>query len=153
VKVWPAPVRTLAQYVISLVPSKAAIISTGALLPPALRNGLILRLLSAVAARCNDLPPTLTTNLGIRRQLHVEISSSKLTLLFGKPSLFIGDRSSLDLALALFRHTSCFIDVGSANRTVSQTATHVPFVSACTIRASWEHPCDRDHQLMMERSD
>jgi hypothetical protein len=39
------------------------------------------------------------------------------------------------------------------NRTVSQTATHVPFVSACTIRASWEHPCDRDHQLMMERSD
>jgi sulfonate transport system substrate-binding protein len=41
----------------------------------------------------------------------------------------------------------------ATSRTVSQTATHVPFVSACTIRASWEHPCDRDHQLMMERSD
>src|SRR5580704_17527668 len=39
------------------------------------------------------------------------------------------------------------------SRTASQNATHVSFVSACTVRASWEHPCDRDHQLMMERRD
>src|ERR1700681_4898195 len=43
--------------------------------------------------------------------------------------------------------------VGVVNRTASQNATHVSFVSACTVRASWEHPCDRDHQLMMERRD
>jgi FkbM family methyltransferase len=104
--------RILAQYVIS-VPSRAAIIKTGALLPPSLRNGLVLRLLSAFATRCNDLPASLNTNLGIRRNLRVKISSSELTLLFGKPTLFIGERSSLDLTLALFRHTSCFIDVGS----------------------------------------
>ena len=108
-------VRPLAEYVISLAPSKAAIIKTGALFPPALRNGLVLRLLSSVATRCNDLPAMLTTNLGIRRKLRVEISSSKLPLLFGKPSLFIGERASLDLALTLFRHSSCFIDVGSGN--------------------------------------
>src|SRR5271166_347027 len=40
-----------------------------------------------------------------------------------------------------------------ANRTGSQNPTHVPFVSACTMRASWEHPCNRDHQLTTERSD
>ena len=108
-------VRPLAEYVTSLAPSKAAIIKTGALFPPALRNGLVLRLLSSVATRCNDLPATLTTNLGIRRKLRVEISSSKLPLLFGKPSLFIGERASLDLALTLFRHSSCFIDVGSGS--------------------------------------
>jgi len=108
-------VRPLAEYVTSLAPSKAAIIKTGALFPPALRNGLVLRLLSSVATRCNDLPAMLTTNLGIRPKLRVEISSSKLPLLFGKPSLFIGERASLDLALALFRHSSCFIDVGSDN--------------------------------------
>jgi hypothetical protein len=105
--------RTLARYVISLVPSRAAIIKTGALLPPSLRNGLVLRLLSAFATRCNDLPASLNTNLGIRRNLRVKISSCELTLLFGKPPLLIGERSSLYLALALFRHTSCFIDVGS----------------------------------------
>ena len=108
-------VRPLAEYVTSLAPSKAAIIKTGALFPPALRNGLVLRLLSSVATRCNDLPAMLTTNLGIRPKLRVEISSSKLPLLFGKPSLFIGERASLDLALTLFRHSSCFIDVGSDN--------------------------------------
>src|ERR1700680_884017 len=39
------------------------------------------------------------------------------------------------------------------NRTASQNSTHVSFESGCTIRTSWEHPCDRDHQLMMERRD
>ena len=43
--------------------------------------------------------------------------------------------------------------VEPVNCTASQNPTHVAFVSACTIRTSWEHPCDRDHQLMMERSD
>jgi hypothetical protein len=96
----------LAQYVMSLAPSKAAVVKTGALLPPALRNSLVLRLLSSVATRCNDLSAMLTTNLGIRRKLRVKISSSKLLSLFGKPSLFIEERASLDLALALFRHSS-----------------------------------------------
>jgi hypothetical protein len=109
---WPLAV---AQYAISLAPSKAAIIKAGALLPPALRNGLVLSLLSSVATRCNNLPAMLTTNLGIRRKLRVEISCSKLPLLFGKPSLLIGERASLDLALTLFRHSSCFIDVGSGS--------------------------------------
>ena len=108
-----AKAQTLARNVISLVPSRTAIIKAGASLPPLLRNGLVLRLLSAIAMRCNNLPAGFNTNLGIRRKLHVEIPSSKLALLFGKPSLFTEERSSLDLALALFRHASCFIDVGS----------------------------------------
>jgi FkbM family methyltransferase len=108
-----AKVRTLAQVVFSWLPSKEAIIKTGALLPPTLRNGLVMRLLSSIAARYNELPASLTTNLGISGKLYVEIPSSKLTLLFGKPSLFFRERASLDSALALFRHTNCFIDVGS----------------------------------------
>ena len=108
-----AMARTLAHYVVDLMPSRTAIIEAGALLPPSLRNGFVLHLLSAMAMRCNDLPASLTTNLGIGRQLHVKVSSSELAMLFGKPSLLTGGRSSLDLALALFQHASCFIDVGS----------------------------------------
>jgi hypothetical protein len=43
----------------------------------------------------------------------VKISSSKSALLFGAPHLFIGERSSLDLAAALLKYADCFIDVGS----------------------------------------
>ena len=108
-----AKALTLAGSVISLAPSRTEIIKAGALLPPLFRNGLVLRLLSAIAMQCKDLPSCTCTNLGIRRKLHVKIPSSKLTLLFGKPSLFTEERASLDLAIALFRQASCFIDVGS----------------------------------------
>src|ERR1700730_1312972 len=41
----------------------------------------------------------------------------------------------------------------TASVTASQLETHVLSVSGCTIGASWQHPCDCDDQLMMERSD
>jgi hypothetical protein len=63
----------------------------------------------------------------------------------------VADRISIERVVVAANKPNA--NVMAINRTVSQTATHVPFVSACTIRASWEHPCDRDHQLMMERSD
>jgi putative tryptophan/tyrosine transport system substrate-binding protein len=40
-----------------------------------------------------------------------------------------------------------------SSATASQPETHVLSVSGCTIGASWQHPCDCDDQLMMERSD
>jgi putative tryptophan/tyrosine transport system substrate-binding protein len=39
------------------------------------------------------------------------------------------------------------------NRTASQNLTHAPFASGCAIGTSRQHPRDRDHELMMERSD
>ena len=77
------------------------------------RTSLMARFLSAVAARCTCLPADLDTNLGIDQRLRVKISSSKLALLFGAPHLFVGERSSLDLAAALMRYSNCFVDVGS----------------------------------------
>jgi FkbM family methyltransferase len=59
------------------------------------------------------MPIYLDTNLGIDRKLRVRISSSKPWLLFGAPRLFLSERSSLDLSLALFKHSDCFLDIGS----------------------------------------
>jgi hypothetical protein len=105
--------RKLAGHVISSLPGKVAITKHGARLPPFLRNTLTVQFLSAVAARCPAMPADLDTNLGIHPRLHVGVSSSKASLLFGAPRLFIGERSSLELALALFRYSGCFLDVGS----------------------------------------
>src|SRR5947208_128368 len=105
--------RTLARNVISLVPGKLAIAKSGACLPPSFRSALTVRFLTAIAAKCASLPADLDTNLGIHRRLLVKIPSSKSILLFGVPRLLMGERSSLDLALALLQHSSCFLDVGS----------------------------------------
>ena len=108
-----AVLRTLARQVISLLPGKVRIIERGATLPPSFRNVTTIRFLSAVAAQCASLPPDLDTNLGIDKRLRVRIPSSKPSLLFGRPRLFVGERSSLELARALFQLCDCFLDVGS----------------------------------------
>ena len=108
-----AALKALAGQAISLLPGKLAIIRSGASLPPSLRNARTVEFLSAVAARCACPPADLDTNLGIHRRLQVSIPLSKPWLLFGAPRLFVGERSSLDLALALFRHSGCFLDIGS----------------------------------------
>jgi FkbM family methyltransferase len=102
----------LARYLVSLLPGKDAIIKGGALLPPSLRSVMTVKFLSAVAA-CVSRSVDLDTNLGIDRRLHLRISSSKPSLVFGKPQLFLGERSSLDLALMLFQKCECFLDVGA----------------------------------------
>jgi FkbM family methyltransferase len=96
-----------------LLPLKTTIVKGGATARPPLRSKLTARFLSAVAARCKDLPFQLDTNLGIDQKLRIRLSSSKSDLLFGSPKLFIGERASLDLALALSKHCDCFLDVGA----------------------------------------
>jgi FkbM family methyltransferase len=107
--------RSLVWRIISLMPGQLAIIKSGATLTPAFRNRLTVRFLSALAGRCKGLPADLDTNLGIDRRLNVKISSSNSSLLFGSPRLLVGERSSLELALALFRHSGCFLDIGANN--------------------------------------
>ena len=102
----------LARYLVSLLPGKNAIMRGGASLLPSLRSAMTVKFLSAVAARVGP-PVDLDTNLGIDQKLRLRISSSKPSLMFGKPQLFLGERSSLDLALALVRKSKCFLDVGA----------------------------------------
>src|SRR5690349_10316480 len=97
----------LARYLVSLLPGKNAIMRSGASLPPSLRSAMTVKFLSAVTAQAGR-PVDLDTNLGINRRLHVRISSSKPSLMFGKPQLFLGERSSLDLAGALVGNSNCF---------------------------------------------
>jgi FkbM family methyltransferase len=73
---------------------------------------MTVRFLSAVATRAGR-PVDLDTNLGVDRRLRLRIASSKPSLVFGKPQLFLGERSSLDLALTLVRKSMCFLDVGA----------------------------------------
>jgi FkbM family methyltransferase len=105
--------QSLGRQIISWLPAKCALAKGGATLSPSLRTALTARFLSAVAARCACLPADLDTNLGIDQRLRVKISTSKSALLFGAPHLFIGERSSLDLAATLVKYADCFIDVGA----------------------------------------
>ncbi len=105
--------QKVGRRIISWLPAKCSIAKGGATLSPSFRTLLTARFLSAVAARCACLPADLDTNLGIDQRLRVKISSSKSALLFGAPHLFVGERSSLDLASALLKYSDCFIDVGS----------------------------------------
>jgi hypothetical protein len=45
------------------------------------------------------------------------------------------------------------LGVYAVSSTASQPETRVSAGSVCAKGASWEHPCDGDHQPMMERSD
>lgn len=105
--------RSVAKHIISLLPGKVALTKSGASLLPSFRNALTIRFLNAVAEGCAGLPADLDTNLGIDHKLRVRVSSSKSMLLFGAPKLFVGERASLDLAVALLKHSSCFLDIGS----------------------------------------
>src|SRR5438045_2049677 len=87
--------RTVARSLIRFVPAKNSIISAAAFLPPSIRSRTSARLLTAIAGRCPELPRELETNLGIDRNLRVRLSSDKTRLLFGAPSLHVGERSSL----------------------------------------------------------
>jgi FkbM family methyltransferase len=104
--------NALARYLVSILPNKNAIMRAGASLPPSLRSMITMKFLSAVAARAGPAVD-LDTNLGIDRRLRFRISTAKPSLMFGKPRLFLGERSSLDLALALVRKSKCFLDVGA----------------------------------------
>jgi FkbM family methyltransferase len=104
--------QNLGRQIVSWLPAKCLVAKRGATLSPSLRTSLSTRFFSAVAARA-ALPANLDTNLGIDKRLRVKISSSKAALLFGAPHLFVGERSTLDLAGALLEHSSCFMDVGS----------------------------------------
>jgi FkbM family methyltransferase len=105
--------RRLASSAVSLVPAKETILISGAMLPPQFRTMLLFRFFSALAARCSPLPSEFVTNLGIDKRLRVHVFSADLGAAFGAPRLNIGERSSLDLALAFFQHSDCFVDVGS----------------------------------------
>jgi len=103
----------LRRAVIRLLPAKKAILKRGALLRPRFRRKVLFRIFSAMADSCPDLPSGFLTNLGIDKRLRIHVSSADLTAVFGAPRFNIAERSSLELALALFRESDCFVDVGS----------------------------------------
>jgi predicted AAA+ superfamily ATPase len=66
----------------------------------------------------------------------------------GMADSFYAFIQNLTVATTGTTHGACVI-----SRTASQNLTHAPFASGCAIGTSRQHPRDRDHELMMERSD
>lgn len=102
----------LADSVARSVPFAPQVALQAALLPPALRGRISYRLFAALARRVS-LPPLVTTNMGIERRLRCRVPPSSHMTVFGAPSLYRGERGTLELAAALARDSDAFVDIGA----------------------------------------
>lgn len=110
---WKMVLKELASSALSCLPLKAELLKKGALAPPQYRTSLSYKFFTALATRTQNLPDEFETNLGIAAPLRVRIGSRKIEWIFGAPRFWVSERSSLDLALVLFRDSDCFVDIGS----------------------------------------
>jgi FkbM family methyltransferase len=97
---------------IRVLPWKQQIIDWGAMLPLSLRSYVSYRLLSAVANR-TIASGFLRTNMGINENYNCLIPHSNQLVLFGKPTLYTGERGPLELAAILSRTADAFVDIGA----------------------------------------
>jgi FkbM family methyltransferase len=90
------------------------IVDTSAQLPGWLRSGLSYRVLSVAAQRVDAQQPRLVlSNLGMRSRYRCLLPATNHLALYGKPTLYAGERGALYLASCLAKCSDAFVDVGA----------------------------------------
>src|SRR5262245_7921129 len=103
----------LLDALVGALPYRPALLRAAARLPPALRSRHSFRLLSATARLTPSTAWRLDTNLGISSRLHCQVPAAHSIAAFGKPTLYAGERASLELAARFARRCDAFLDVGA----------------------------------------
>jgi len=94
------------------LPAKRSILSVTAKLPPYFKSAYSVRLFSYIASSMKKTF-NMQTNLGFSRKNHFVFPSDQYLVLFGKPTLYIGERGALELSKSLSQYVDCFIDIGA----------------------------------------
>jgi FkbM family methyltransferase len=94
-----------------LQPTKT-IVTLGALLPSSIKSYVSYRFFSAIARRISTVE-NIVTNMGISSKCSYKFPSSYHLALFGKPSLYMGERGALDLCAYLGQRSDAFVDIGA----------------------------------------
>src|SRR5262245_21449677 len=103
----------LFETLISIVPYRAALLRASARLPPRCRSWTTYRLLVAASRRIPAAGDTMVTNFGIASHLRCEAPTTQVMALFGKPTLYRGERASLELAARFSSRCDAFLDIGA----------------------------------------
>jgi FkbM family methyltransferase len=107
--------KAATRRVLRWMPAKTWLARRLALMPPPVRSGPLLRVITSMIDSA-DLKAirSLTTNLGICRRYRLRLATdAPMVYFFGTPDLYAGERGALQLVRHLSRYGDAFVDVGS----------------------------------------
>jgi len=107
-----ALMKQVVKQIVTALPAKYSIVWMGGNLPARFKSSYSVRLFSYVASSMKKTF-NMQTNLGFSRKNHFIFPSDRTIELFGKPTLYKGERGALELSRSLSQYADCFVDIGA----------------------------------------